>query len=277
MRRLTSAALKAAIAGFVFGATFAFQASAAEISSSNILGFTQNGSHFVFEEFGTRDGSGAPYVNLFAIDIQQDRWIKGTPVRLAATEEESHAIELDARKKGISGPLEISAFFDAARNKLRKKAQLQAQSALSRLGKLWPANRLAYNPPQEFTGDARTVRFSPIGYVNRVNSKQSTEVWRLELQQTEYPPGKNCYDLYKQMVGFKLVLINESTGVQKILNDDRKVPNSRGCPQSYSIEEVAASTYSSNGVSLAILVRYSLPGFERPDGRLLAVTTRLNP
>ena len=196
---------------------------------------------------------------------------------MAATEEESHAIELDARKKGISGPLEISAFFDAARNKLRKKAQLQAQSALSGLGKLWPANRLAYNPPQEFTGDARTVRFSPIGYVNRVNSKQSTEVWRLELQQTEYPPGKNCYDLYKQMVGFKLVLINESTGVQKILNDDRKVPNSRGCPQSYSIEEVAASNYSSNGVSLAILVRYSLPGFEGPDGRLLAVTTRLNP
>ena len=79
------------------------------------------------------------------------------------------------------------------------------------------------------------------------------------------------------MAGFRLELINESTGARQIINNDSSVPKSRRCPQSYSIEEVAASPYSPDGVSLAVLVRYSLPGFEGPDGRLLAVTTRVQP
>ncbi|NKB51371.1 MAG: DUF2259 domain-containing protein [Rhizobiaceae bacterium] len=70
---------------------------AAENSTGNSLGFSQDGNYFVFEEYGTTDGLGAPYVNLFAIDIAGDRWIKGTPVRLRGTEEEVIALEKNWR------------------------------------------------------------------------------------------------------------------------------------------------------------------------------------
>lgn len=247
-------------------------ANAAEFSTGNSLGFSSDGNHFVFEEYGTTDGIGAPYVNLFAIDIVQDRWIKGTPVRLKGTEEEAIALEEKLSGEGITDPRMIERRFRQAANDMRLLALEMAGPALAPLGDLVAADPRVHNPPHEFTTDARQVRFSPIGFRNLINSNPSEDVWRLDVSEKTFPAAKECFGRYDSMKGFSLTLIHESSGEERVLNHDTRVPKSRGCPQKYYVEQVLTYPRANGAYSLAVLVRYSLPGFEGPDGRLLAVT-----
>ena len=247
-------------------------AQAAEFSTGNSLGFSRDGDHFVFEEYGSTDGLGLPYVNLFAIDIVRDRWIKGTPVRLKGTEEEAIALEEKLADEGVTDPQEINRRFYEAVEDYRRRALQKARPALEPLGELVPADLRAHNPPHEFSSDARSVRFSPIGYRNLINSDTTKDVWRLDVSETKFAATDKCFNFYDSMKGFSLVLTNETSGEEMILNDDKRIPKSRGCPQKYYVEQVLTYPRPGGDFSLAVLVRYSLPGFEGPDGRFLAVT-----
>ncbi len=260
------------------GCSVAFQpALAAENSTGNSLGFSRDGNHFVFEEYGTTDGLGLPYVNLYGIDIAGDRWVKGTPVRLRGTEEEAIAFEKKLADDGITDRWEIEAGFRETANQKRLQAQEVARPALAPLGKLSAAQLQVYNPPHEFTSNAKQVRFSLVGYRTLVNSSTSQDVWRLNLAEFKFPAKKECFEQYDSMKGFSLRLTNEASGTELVLNKDARVPKSRGCPQKYYIEQVLTYARPDGSYSLAVLVRYSLPGFEGPDGRLLAVTAIVDP
>lgn len=255
----------------------AVPAQAGEHSTGAVIGFTADGNHFVFEEYGTTDGLGAPYVNLFAIDIANDKWIKGTPVRIIGTEAEAFALEKKLADAGKTSP---GDFDIAAREAIAQKRRLalkQARPALSSLGPLYPGETLVHNPPREFTSDNLRVRFSNLTYRTRVNSDLDAFIWRLELQERQFPPAENCFGQRNFTVGFALVLFDETKGREWVLNNDQRVPNSRKCPQTYYIEQVQAYARPDGRISLAVLVRYSRPGFEGPDGRLLAVTTIVEP
>ena len=252
-------------------------AHAAELSRSQVLGFSADGRYFVFEEFGIQDGLGIPYASLFAIDVKNDRWVKGTPIRLKGTEAESLALEESNSKKGLTNHLQIEESFEAALTEKRRLVKKKAASVLTGIGKLWPAVQQVHNPPFEFTGDSKTVRFSGVGYTNLVNSSNSTKGWRLEVHERTFPATESCFSLYENMKGFTLSLINERTGSETVLNSDTRVPKSRACPQGYHIEEVWTFPRDGGGFSLAVLIRYGRPGFEGPDGRLLAVTKLVTP
>ena len=56
-------------------------ASAGDMASLDILGYSRDGSVFAFEEFGVFDGSGGAYSNIYFIDIKADRFLPGTPIR----------------------------------------------------------------------------------------------------------------------------------------------------------------------------------------------------
>ena len=60
----------------------------AETSRAHVLGFNEDGRYFVFEEYGIADGIGVPYVTIFAIDTKTDQWVKGSPARIEAREED---------------------------------------------------------------------------------------------------------------------------------------------------------------------------------------------
>jgi len=269
---LSKSTISIAAAYAIFCLVSFYSANAAEFSTGNSLGFSSDGNHFVFEEYGTSDGIGTPYVNLFAIDIVRDRWIKGTPIRLKGTEEEAIALEKKLAQAGITDPHEIALRFRQAAENKRNQARKKALPALAPLGELVPADLRAHNPPHEFTSDAKQVRFSPIGYRTLINSETSQAVWLLNLAETTFPASKDCFGRYDSMQGFALVLTNETNDNEIVLNHDTRVPKSRGCPQKYYVEQVFTYPRANGAFSLAVLVRYSLPGFEGPDGRLLAVT-----
>ncbi|MEP0941614.1 MAG: DUF2259 domain-containing protein [Rhizobiaceae bacterium] len=250
---------------------------AAEYSTGNALGFSRDGNHFVFEEFGSTDGLGAPYVNLYAIDIVRDRWLKGTPVRLQSSEEEVFALEQKLAGEGITDPLDMEDRTRDAIFALRAKAAKKAKPVISGLGRLRSGDLRVHNPPQELTNDARQVRFSIQYYRSLINSAPDIKAWKLSLRENKFAANDACFGLHDNMAGFRLVLSNEETGEEMVLNDDKRVPKSRGCPLKYYVEQVMTYPRKDGGFSLAVLVRYATPGFEGPDGRLIAVTSIIDP
>lgn len=273
MPRFSIAAL-AGLAGLI--ATTA-AAIAAEYSTANSLGFSRDGNHFVFEEYGSTDGLGAPYVSLFAIDIARDKWLKGTPVRLQNSEEEVMALEEKLSKQGITDPFDMEESTQDAVDALRAKALKQARPVLKSIGKLYKGDIRVHNPPHELTSDGRNVRFSVPGYRNLINNPPEILAWALTLEETSFPANDDCFAMHDKMAGFSLVLTNEQTGEKTVLNKDARVPKSRGCPLKYYVEQVLVFPRKDGGFSLAVLVRYATPGFEGPDGRLIAVTRIIDP
>jgi hypothetical protein len=62
-----------------------------------ILGFSADGGVFAFEQYGVQDGSGFPYAERFYIDVDNDSWLPGTPIRVRI-DDETASVE-DARQE----------------------------------------------------------------------------------------------------------------------------------------------------------------------------------
>src|SRR3569623_978787 len=54
-------------------------APAAAEANINIIGYSEEGPYFAFEEFGTHDGSGANFSSIYIIDLSTDKWVQGAP------------------------------------------------------------------------------------------------------------------------------------------------------------------------------------------------------
>ena len=65
------------------------RALAADAADRAIIGFSADGRYFAFEEFGIQDGSGFAYANIFVLDLEDDKWVEGSPVRVQKREDAS--------------------------------------------------------------------------------------------------------------------------------------------------------------------------------------------
>lgn len=233
----------------------------AETSKSHSLGFSLDGTTFAFEEYGISDGIGLPYVSIFAIDVLNDKWLEGSPIRLKMKEgdisEPGEGVNLVAREKRLL-------------DEMRFKARNQAIDVLKSAGELGYGEQRVHNLPWELGTDTKTVRFTERNYI-----PSDGKGWRLELEEIDFPANEKCYDQHKIMKGFRLNLIDEVTGVTKTIHDDTKIPASRPCPLNYRIEEVITHASQDGPTVYAIMIRYQTIGFEGPDGRLIAITGRL--
>jgi len=240
---------------------------AGETSRYDVIGFSADGRYFAFEEYGVGDGAGIPYANVFVIDVETDRWVKGTPVRSNLTE--SDAAEFNQLGKTVEESEKL--LLEAVRNDMKAKAS----KALALVSPSHRGIQRVHNPRSEFSAVPGVVRFSTSRLYDGYNRNISRAIKRLELEEIALPPAKSCYNQTEKMFGFRLSLIDEETGRSKQLHADSAVPKSRICPLAYRIEEVISHHPADEGpISLAILIRYAKPGYEGADGRLLAVTTR---
>ena len=244
----------------------------AEMSRAEVLGFSENGSVFAFQEYGIADGIGGAYASFFAIDVASDTWLDGTPIHLTPREGD------DDQTAFADGQAMSQEQIDwrLSRHQRRKLMKLAAP-ILREIGPLHPPEQRVVRAPQDFTDDSRVARFSNLGFQTRYNTAPDTRMWRVDLTEINFPKAENCFDFFEGTKGYKLTLTNETTGVVTVLNQDKRVPKSRGCPQSYSIEQILTYGPPQGPFSLAVLVRYGRLGFEGLDGRLLAVTARVSP
>jgi predicted secreted protein len=216
-------------------------ASAGDTASLNVLGYSPDGKVFAFEEYGVSDGAGFPYSTIYFIDVEADKYLAGTPIRIRVEEE---------------GPI----------SKVREMARAKA-AALTAKYKLAdnPGVIVAYNPPSEIGSDPGKVRFYPY-----VSAPPHSYTYTIELKEKDFPVSADCAGFADSYRGFTLTLTEyQGQPMDKVLHDDASVPKSRLCPNEYRIGAVVSSEFKEVTPMAMILV--GSHGFEGNDRRWIAV------
>ncbi|BCH33528.1 hypothetical protein MesoLjLc_54580 [Mesorhizobium sp. L-8-10] len=237
----------AALATSLFAlALIAADAFAGDTASLEILGFSQDGAVFAFEEYGVQDGSGFPYSNRYYIDTRTDRFLPETPVRVRLDDE--------------------AATLDAARTEARERGEkFVTQSELS-------ANRgftAGANAVTELSTDPFRLAVNPRPVFPAIDP-----MLEFRLDEIPIPVPEPCAS-QGEARGFRLIRIGTADGEQsRLVHEDKSIPRSRGCPNGYRLG--AIQTFSGDGslASYAVLISVRQYGFEGPDHRWIAVTGR---
>ena len=220
----------------------AAHASAGDYADREIIGFSPDGATFAFEEYGVEDGAGFPYSNTYVIDVAADNWVPGTPIRLR-DEDESRLV-----------------------SDLRIEARDKASDVLEQYNIAVPGAVVASNPATETSADPHRVTFIP-----RLIVPPSGAGMSLELAETEMPAA-DCPDVGQPFKGYTLTLTG--SGGPQVLHVDTQIPKTRRCPIGYAISDVVTYYPDAGDPAIAVIVSVYSIGFEGPDRRFLAVTTR---
>ena len=233
-------------------AVAASPARAGDLATYEPVGFSPDGTLFAFMQSGVTDGAGAPYVDAFAIDVANDSWVPGTPVRLG---------------RGEPGDLS-EARMRARTDGLRAEARTLLEDAAGQAD--WrPGALLALSPPTDLDRDGTRMTVNPRYLPSVIGDGALTAL----LETTPFPDGTNdCPVGMGELVGFRLTLEDGDHAVT--LNDDTRLPSSRGCPIGYRIAGIETHHAPDGTRSVAILLNVLTVGFEGPDVRWMAITQR---
>lgn len=232
----------------------AVPAVAADKANINIIGYSEEGPYFAFEEFGTHDGSGANFSHIYIIDLSTDEWVKGAPFSVDTSD------DADPEAKLLS--------------QVRTEAMAKAKAKLKELTITSPYTILALNGDGEH-GDMKTVNF----WTPNCCGPDSTEDAKFTLALKTVAiksPSDDCKSVSEGMdpiVGFTLDFTNpeiDGSPTTTIHTDGDTLPKSRGCTLDYGIYAVVAPTDSYTSSRVAIIETWTY-GFEGPDRRFIVV------
>jgi predicted secreted protein len=239
------------IAIFLLAAAPAFAADKANI---NIIGYSEEGPYFAFEQFGGHDGSGGYFSNIYIVDLSTDKWVGGAPFTVDTID------DADPEDKLLG--------------QVRTEAMAKAKSKLAELKIASPYTILALNGDGEH-GDMKTVNF----WTPNCCFQDSTEDVKFTLALKTSPikkPSDDCKEFadYDQpLVDFSLDFTDRSqnkTTTTTIHDDGGVLPKSRGCTLDYGIYAVLAPSDSYITSRVAIVEVWSY-GFEGADRRFIVV------
>ncbi len=227
---------------------------AADGAQSRAIGFSPDGKYFAFEQYGTQDGSGFAYSDIFIIDIAANEWVKGSPVHVLDDSEESN--------------------IDAA----RAKAMAGAKPAIDALKVTGSFDTLLHRPFTDFTHDRRKVRFAR-WYSSTADTGAYDYLgsFELEVKDVTLPAPPDCLETdIATPAGMEVTVKNLKTGITKSMAKDSAIPKSRNCPHGYDIEAVFAPSAFNvpNDPVVALIGTYSR-GFEGANRRFIAVPIEL--
>ena len=221
-------------------------ARAGDAANVEILGFSENGKIFAFEEYGIQDGSGFPYANRYYIDTDTDKFLPNTPILVRLDNQEAKLETARSQARTLGEAIIEDAVLAAHRG------ATVGMNALTELNA--DPMRMVVNPRPAFPPIDPVVEF------------------RLE----EFPlaPPEGC-ESQGPAAGFRLFRIDARNHVPtKLLHEDSSIPKSRNCPNGYRIGQVQIYFGSGRPV-FAVLLAVRQYGFEGPDFRWIAVTGRL--
>ncbi len=230
------AALAAASAG---GA-----AKAGDAAELEILGFSNDGGVFAFEEYGIQDGSGFPYANRYYIDTDTDTFLKGTPIRVRIDDETASLADArrQARDKGEA---------------VVKQAELAAN----------PGFTAGFNAITELSADPYRMVVNPRPVFPAIDKPLE---FRLDI--LLFGEVAQCHGM-GEAVGLRLLRVDASDGGRtQTVHEDKALPQSRNCPTGYSIGAVQTFSTQNRLSHYAVLIAVQQVGFEGPNHRWMAVT-----
>lgn len=208
----------------------------------DFVGYSDDFRYFAFEEFGTQDGSGFAYSNMFVVDLSTDSWVVGTPVRVQAeSEDESLAT-------------------------IRARAKEEIADHVAEFGIEVPVELIAVNGDGVPDSDARALTFGVPGYLPGMVSG------KFDLRVSTFPAvaASPCAEWFDAApLGYELRI--SDSGTERLVYRDGNLPRSRGCPMDYRLYAVVMP-FGGTTISNAVAIISVYPGgFEGPDRRFLAV------
>ena len=227
----------------------ALPARAGDAATLEILGFSADGGIFAFEQYGVQDGSGFPYAERFYVDVDNDSWLPGTPIRVRLDDE--------------------TASVEQARQEARDQAQpIVADDELS-------AHRgftAGMNPVTEYSADPHRMAVNPRPVFPPID-----DPLEFRIEEVTVSPPERCEGLGWDIKGFRLIRIAAVPGgtTELVHEDGASVPSSRGCPLGYAIGAIQAYFPQGGSPAYAVLVAIRTFGFEGPDHRWMAIVGRL--
>jgi predicted secreted protein len=223
---------------------------AADAAERQILGFSPDGRYFAFEQYGVQDGSGFPYSEIFVVDLVNDRWLEGTPVRVRL-ENESQALA-EARDKALAEARKFLTETDIQNN-----------------GRV-----LASNPVSQKIDNAQQLVFrshyTSLGHLEPIDESDD-DVIALTVEDMVLPTPEGCPIGDTPLAGFVLKAKRGGEPFREV-HRDQSIPSSRGCPLRYSLSDAIAFVSANGRVQrLVALVNVFSFGFEGADRRFIAV------
>lgn len=222
-------------------------AEAGDVANLQILGFSGDGGIFAFEEYGELDGSGDAYSNRFYIDTTTDTFLKGTPIRVRLEDD-------------VDAPAE-------ARKQSRQRGEAILPSAVLNSN---PGHLAGFNAVTEYSADPSRMLVNPSPVFPSILPPLE---FRIEQFPVIAPAGcENMGDI----VSLRLVRLDATPGgVTSIVHEDKTVPATRNCPNSYQFGGIQ-TWITNDGVPVyAVMIAIRSVGFEGPNFRWMAVTGRL--
>jgi predicted secreted protein len=233
---------------------FAPTAFAADGAQSRALGYSPDAKYFAFEQYGTQDGSGYAYADIFVLDTSRNSWVKGSPFRVLDENESDNIVSAMAKADALAAPLLKSL-------------------------KIAPAfDTLVQAPFTEIIADRRKAKFARYyDSVGNPENYEATGAYVLEARDVTLPrPAECAEDDGYTVVGVELVLTNLKTGASTSLSKDATIPKSRYCPHAYDIEAIyAPSAYGLKVEPMVAIIGYYSRGFEGSDRRFIAMPFEL--
>lgn len=211
----------------------------AELAERSILGYSDNGRYFAFEQFGIQDGSGFSYSEIFIIDLVQDRWVPGGPVRVRREEDGASLRRAREDAMELAGPRLVQYGIGAA------------------------FRMLASTTPMESGSQEEVMEFNPRAILTPIDPLQT-----LRLENLPMSNSRDCFDMV-ETAGFALSLQAQG-GPKRTIYRDAHLPMSRACPARYGISDIVVPFDGAPGRAVALISVYQL-GFEGLDRRFLAV------
>lgn len=221
--------------------------SAGDYATLNVIGFSKDGRYLAFEEYGTQDGSGFPYSNIYFIDTAKNAY---AAPRIVVMIEKETAVESTARKRASL----------LAAKKLRQFGIVKGNT-----GKPVVSHLMTDDTFDDGSDDKRA---NFVKFAEEVQSMHREGDYELLLTPIA-ANDKNC-EVYGDVFMLELKLTNKADDSSKFLQKDATLPSSRGCPLSYRIQDV----YVYQGV-VAVFVNVFTQGFEGPDMRYMAAAGNL--
>lgn len=223
---------------------------AGDYARLSVIGFSSDGKYLAFEEYGTQDGSGYPYSNIYFIETAKNSYA-AQPVRVRL--ESETATEASVRLKAkTSAAANLKKFKIVAGN----VGELLVARLITDLNASGNKTKLGY--------ENQLVRFT-----DERLSDYFVDEFELALKSSEVKV-KPCVDYTDEPI-YKLDLtlknVRKENDKAKILQSDKTLPETRNCPLGYSIQNVY--TYKNN---IAVFLNVFTTGFEGPDMRFMAIT-----
>lgn len=243
MRRNVVLAVTARLAASLFALLLlATTAGAADRAILNMLGYSQDGDYFAFEEFGIQDGSGFAFSTVYVVDLAHDKWTYGTPFSVVAEDEDK--------------PLTA----------VRGEALAKAKSKLDEYGIGVPAQILALIGDGAAGDSGRRVSWSTPSCCGPGQTQADEFSLILETRGIG-SDDDDCKDM--NPVGFNLYYQDQSGRTDLHLDGD-VLPKSRRCTLDYRIYAVVQPFEEFSGRRVAVIASYPF-GFEGVDRRFLVV------